>query len=220
MTFSLFSWCLGYRDSSADIAYCLREAGESVITPTTSPDPTVDTDWCFPDNEAGVLSAIKAGANVLWANTTLHSKHSLVTLRDKVTVGTKFVGQNPIDTERYEDKAYTNQWLNQGELGGKFPKSWLIAKHEAGRLQEIEVPAVLKPIRGRGSHGVVRVGDKSELMKKAEELWATSDAILAEVSGQQNRLMCAERRTDSPLDTIFSVISRCGRDYNHGHASW
>jgi D-alanine-D-alanine ligase len=186
MTVSACSSNLGYRDSSADIAYCLREAGENIVTPSSSPDPKVDTDWCFPDSEEGVLCAIKAGANVLWANTTLHSKHSLVTLRDRVPSGTKFVGQNPIDTEKYEDKAYTNKWLEQGELAGKFPKSWLIAKHEAGRLQEIEVPAVLKPIRGRGSHGVVRVGDKSELRKMAEALWATSDAILAEVSSSRS----------------------------------
>jgi D-alanine-D-alanine ligase len=197
---------VGYRDSSADIAYCLQQAGENVITPSSSPDPKVDTDWCFPDTEQGVLSAIKAGANVLWANTTLHSKHSLVTLRDKVPEGIRFVGQNPIDTEKYEDKAYTNKWLERGELAGKFPKSWLIAKHEAGRLDEIQVPAVLKPIRGRGSHGVVMVGDKSELIKRAEILWAESDAILAEVRLVVDSLSSSER-ADHPSSMSQSYLA-------------
>ena len=59
----------GYRDSSADIAYVLQNHNDNtVITPRSHPEPSNDADWCFPDTESGILSAIEAGANHFWAD--------------------------------------------------------------------------------------------------------------------------------------------------------
>lgn len=128
------------------------------------------------------MHAVHAGANVLWANTTLHSAHALVTLRDKLPENVRFVGQNPLDTERVEDKAEINNWLNSGELEGHFPKSWLIKKAEREKLGDVELPAVVKPVRGRGSYGVSVVWNKEDLKSKADDLWKEGDLVLIEVS--------------------------------------
>ncbi len=141
----------GYRDSAADIAYCLRAAGETVVTPNSPPDPLNDPDWSYPDTEKGILAAVQSeptssgvivpcGQTILWFISEPSSP-----------LGVRFVAQDPLDTENYDDKAWTNDWLNRGELEGKFPKSWLIEKGDAeDRLREITLPAVLKPIRGEG----------------------------------------------------------------------
>ncbi|KAH8084725.1 hypothetical protein HD553DRAFT_342223 [Filobasidium floriforme] len=172
----------GYRDSAADIAYCLRAAGETVVTPNSPADPHNDPDWSYPDTEKGILAAVQTGANVLWCNTTLWSDHPIVRLGTELArLGVRFVAQDPLDTEKYDDKAWTNNWLNQGELEGKFPKSWLIEKGDTeGQLREVTLPAVLKPIRGRGSHGVELVTDADGLGRVFQKLWEESEAVLVE----------------------------------------
>jgi D-alanine-D-alanine ligase len=106
----------------------------------------------------------------------------LVTLGNRLPANIKFVGQNPLDTEKYEDKAWVNTWLNDGPLKGKFPKSWLIEKGEEAKLtDQVELPAVLKPVRGRGSHGVTVAKTREELIAKATALWQEGETILVEV---------------------------------------
>jgi glutathione synthase/RimK-type ligase-like ATP-grasp enzyme len=167
----------------------LRAAGETVVTPKSPPDPLNDPDWSYPDTEKGILAAVQSGANVLWCNSTLWSDHPLVHLGTELArLGVRFVAQDPLDTENYDDKAWTNDWLNRGELEGKFPKSWLIEKGDAeDRLREITLPAVLKPIRGRGSHGVELVTDTDGLKRVCQKLWEESEAVLVEVSPDQDR---------------------------------
>jgi D-alanine-D-alanine ligase len=152
--------------------------------PVNDPDPTKDNEWSFLDTERGILDAIGAGANVLWANVTLHSAHPLVHLQlaGKIPSSVRLVGQDPGDTERYEDKGWVNRWLDSKELEGKFPKSWLVHKGEVERLsKEVELPSVLKPIRGRGSYGVSLVKSREELLETAGRLWEEGDAIVIEV---------------------------------------
>jgi len=174
---------LGYRDSGADIAYNLRAAGVQVVLPVATPDPTRDAEWSFSDTEQGILDAVAAGANVLWANSTLHSKHPLIKLASELPKTTRYVGQNPLDTEKYEDKAWVNRWLNSGDLQGKFPKSWLVREGDVDVLKgEVELPAVLKPVRGRGSYGVTLARTRGELVDKAGKLWEEGSAIIVEVS--------------------------------------
>jgi D-alanine-D-alanine ligase len=162
----------------------LRAAGETVVTPKSPPDPLNDPDWSYPDTEKGILAAVQSGANVLWCNTTLWADHPLVHLGTELgRLGVRFVAQDPMDTEKYDDKAWTNDWLNRGELEGKFPKSWLIEKGDGeGLLREVSLPAVLKPIRGRGSHGVELVTDADGLRRVCQKLWEESEAVLVEVS--------------------------------------
>ncbi|GAA5887216.1 hypothetical protein JCM6882_002452 [Rhodosporidiobolus microsporus] len=172
----------GYQDSGADIAYNLREAGVSVTTPTSSPNSSSQTGWTFPDTQSGILSAVNAGATVLWANTTLYASHPLVSLREELAKrDVRFVGQDPRDVERFEDKEFCNRWLaGQEGLEGAFPQSWLIEKGDEGKLGEVKLPAVVKPVRGRGSHGVSVVKTPKELQQSAAELYEEGDLILVE----------------------------------------
>jgi carbamoylphosphate synthase large subunit len=182
----------GYTDSGADLAYNLRERGERVVTPVSDPVPTRDADWSFPDTISGIRSAVTDhGANVLWANTTLHSSHALVQLRSELCDrGVRMIGQNPLDTEKFEDKEWINRWLNgQPGLEGCFPRSMLFNKGEArDKLERFGVPAVAKPIRGRGSHGVTLANTVEDLQIAAERLLAESDAILLEVGAAASLL--------------------------------
>lgn len=149
----------------------------------SDPDPTTDKDWSFPDTIAGIRSAVgDHGANVLWANTTLHAKHAIVELGSELK-DVKMVGQNPLDTERFEDKEYTNRWLaSHPELAKSFPKSLLFTDGDDKAAQDkFPLPAVAKPIRGRGSHGVRRVNTAEELAEAAANLLSESNAFLLEV---------------------------------------
>lgn len=173
----------GYTDSCADLAYALHMAGETVITPTTTPDPTKDLDWSFPDTANGITDALHLGANTLWANTILHSRHALVTLRDKlVASGVRIVGQNPWDVERFDDKEWTNRWLAEQEgLRDAFPKSVLLEMGwDEGVLRAFEMPMVTKPVRGRGSSGVSKVETREEMRKALNALFEDSTAVMVE----------------------------------------
>ncbi|GAA6008679.1 hypothetical protein JCM10207_001684 [Rhodosporidiobolus poonsookiae] len=179
----------GYQDSGADIAYNLRAAGTAVVTPSESPDPASDAGWTFPDTKEGIRAAVDAGATLLWANTTLYASHPLVELRDELAQrGVSFVGQDPRDTERFEDKEWCNRWLAAQEgLEDAFPKAWLVAKDKPEQLTEVTLPAVVKPVRGRGSHGVSLVKTAEELQQRTAELFKEGDLVLIEAfcSGEE-----------------------------------
>ncbi|WWC87418.1 uncharacterized protein L201_002307 [Kwoniella dendrophila CBS 6074] len=175
----------GYADGCADIAYALESVGETIITPVKKPDPTKDLDWSFPDTVSGVREAIEKGANVLWANTTLHSKHAIVELKDELTKkGIRLIGQNPLTADKYDDKEWTNRWLsNQNGLENYFPKSLLYRKgngEEVDELDKFPLPAMAKPIKGRGSHGVTKVSTSVEMKSAVDVLLKESEAVLLE----------------------------------------
>ena len=178
----------GYTDSGSDLGYALQRAGRAIITPTPHPDPADDKSWTFPDTVQGIRAAIDLGANTLYANTVLYSQHPLVTMSDELAAkGIRMVGQSPKLTERWDDKAKTNFWLaTQKGLETAFPKSKIVHKDEMGDLQlekdGIGWPRVLKPIRGRGSHGVAVVEDEKGFQEHIKTLFAESDAVLMEVS--------------------------------------
>jgi carbamoylphosphate synthase large subunit len=99
----------------------------------------------------------------------------------------RMVGQSPILTERWDDKAETNFWLaKQKGLEGAFPKSRIITKGEESNLDlegdGIGWPRILKPIRGRGSHGVAVIKDEEGFRQHLETLFAESSSVLVEVS--------------------------------------
>ncbi|KAK4141355.1 uncharacterized protein C8A04DRAFT_39190 [Dichotomopilus funicola] len=189
----------GYRDSSADIAYTLQSSPShppiDLITPTPGPDsldPTLESAWSFPDTEAGILDALSRGATHIWANTVLFASHPLQTSSriaaefglDRIRV----VGQGPLTLGKYDDKAWTAEWLRRTK-GFKFtlPRSWVVREEEGvGELErlvaqgEVTFPVVAKPIRGRGSHGVKVCRGKEEWMAHVEGLWKESPAVLVE----------------------------------------
>lgn len=101
--------------------------------------------------------------------------------------GIRMVGQSPKLTERWDDKANTNLWLaSQKGLETAFPKSRIVYKNDMEdlKLEEdgIGWPRILKPIRGRGSHGVAVIEDKKGFLEHLKFLFGESDAVLVEVS--------------------------------------
>ncbi|WVR04241.1 hypothetical protein IAU60_001241 [Kwoniella sp. DSM 27419] len=172
----------GYADGCADIAFALQSRNETVITPERNPRPTRDLDWSFPDTVKGIRDAIDLGANVIWANTILHTKHAIVTLRDELEAkGIRVVGVKPSAMEKFDDKEWTNRWLASHEgLKGYFPRAELVHKADDPALAGFPLPAVVKPVRGRGSHGVMRVTTVEELQQGVGTLLGESDAVLVE----------------------------------------
>lgn len=172
----------GYADSGADIACALREAGCPVVTPVANPDPRVQQDWVFGDDAAGIAAARAAGARVLWANTVLFTGHPLEAVLKDVWV----VGQEPRTVETFDDKSVTNATLRRA--GCPVAASVLVSASAApGRLgldrlgaadleaHGLRFPLMLKPLRGRGSQGVVRVRDLATLQEVARRLLAARE---------------------------------------------
>ncbi len=162
----------GYRDSGADIGCILRNAGVPVITPVVSPDPTCDADWVFPDTAEGIEQALAAGARVLWANTILFNGHPLEALHDRPV---RIVGQRPAAVHAFDDKWHTNRLL--AAQGLPVAPAMLVSLADLDALttetleaQGLTPPCVIKPIRGRGSEGVVKVESLDELKAKAAAL--------------------------------------------------
>ncbi|KAJ9123122.1 hypothetical protein QFC22_001313 [Naganishia vaughanmartiniae] len=187
--------------------------GIEVILPSHEecnlPSATDDAAWSFPDTADGINTAIARGADTLWMNTVLHRQHPLFRLYKPDLSGTvttsqfvKYIGQLPEHAEDYDDKAVVNPWLARTDetklLTDGFPKS-LVLSQESIRTpegfeaamqrieQELGLPCVLKPIRGRGSHGVAVIHDVQSLRDHAATLFAECPEILAEefLSGEE-----------------------------------
>jgi|GEM_PF-96575 len=188
----------GYRDSGADIAWALRREGIAVVTPVADPAAGSDADWVFPDDRGGVEHALDLGATVLWANTVLHSKHALaqVDLR-----GAGVVGQRAADVERWDDKYVANRHV--AEAGLPVARSFLypevdrcdndanaleeVALTEALAAEHLEPQLVIKPVRGRGSQGVVVVSSVGDALVAIRKLTsATAEAIGSERGPDSN----------------------------------
>ncbi|KAJ0344468.1 hypothetical protein KNSL1_009333 [Colletotrichum chrysophilum] len=175
---------LGYKDSGADIAYNLSLSSEvQVLSPHSRPDPLKDADWCFPDNEDGILSAIDKGATHLWANTILFASHPLQTSAriGKHEKKIKVIGQGPLIVEKYDDKDFVNTLLRQQ---GSFTMPWACTIHankDTPDYKSYPYPVVAKPARGRGSHGVKVCQDESELSSHIKLLKSEgTNAIIVE----------------------------------------
>jgi D-alanine-D-alanine ligase len=111
------------------------------------------------------------------ANTILFDTHPLNFRNDDVRV----VGQHPKTTQKYDDKWITNELIRNHALPA--PHSILIGRTghtgvyglndltlEVLNKNNINFPAVLKPIRGRGSQGVKKINSIDQLKAHAETL--------------------------------------------------
>lgn len=159
----------GYSDSGADIAFCLRNSGIDVVTPCDEPDIYNDKDWVFPDTKEGIREALNAGAEVFWLNTVLYKGHPIDDFD-----GIYIVGQRTSDTAEFDDKYTINAKLRN--------ESFPVVSEEIVDLENNKYsgkyPCIIKPIRGRGSQGVVKCGNDEEfkeVLKKeiAEEIYGT-----------------------------------------------
>ncbi|WP_091525419.1 ATP-grasp domain-containing protein [Paenimyroides ummariense] len=169
----------GYADSGADIAYSLTNQEIKVVTPTNQPSADNDFEWVFRDTAEGIQNALNGGATVLWLNTVLYEGHPI---EEFISKGIAVVGQNPKFVEIYDDKVAANEFLKRYHL--PVPKSTIITK---GRIEmddfNLNFPAVIKPIRGRGSQGVSFVSSKEDLKSAARKKFEANDfgdAVYAE----------------------------------------
>ena len=157
----------GYSDSGADIALAIQQNNIQLITPVGSPKIKNDFDWVFPDSEDGIKTAIKNGANLFWLNTVLYAKHPILKFKDKSLL---IVGQKPKKVEIFDDKFYTNNVLK--EKGLPIPLSYLLSSDEYLE-NDIKFPVVIKPVRGRGSQGVLVIQNGIALKNGIVNLIAT-----------------------------------------------
>lgn len=150
----------GYSDSGADIASQLMTKNVKVITPLEDPKPNNDKDWVFPDTKDGIELALKKGANTFWLNTVLYEHHPIEKFYDR---NIEFLGQTPKSVDVFDDKIFTNNLLKSNKI--PIPKTEIITKESSkNKLLDLKFPLVLKPIRGRGSQGVIKI---ENLSKKA-----------------------------------------------------
>jgi D-alanine-D-alanine ligase len=157
----------GYRDSSADIANALTQAGCDVLTPAQSPRPDVDADWTYPDTFEGIAAAVSDGAEILWANTSLFDEHPMAEFASQN--GLYVVGQ-PLDiVEKFEDKDVCQAAIEA--IGVPVPVQALVNVEIGPAKDQIEkavcqngltFPVIVKPVRGRGSAGVKVVDSVEE----------------------------------------------------------
>lgn len=156
----------GYRDSGTDIAVELKRMGVQIILPIEFPDPIInELDWVFPDTKAGIEAAINKGADTFWLNTSLYVGHPIQEYIDK---GYTIIGQDPNDVTKDDNKLDTNNFLADNGLPAV--KEIVVAGPDD---YTGPYPAILKPIRGRGSQGVLVVHDQEEFEEELNALIAT-----------------------------------------------
>ncbi|CAZ84261.1 unnamed protein product [Tuber melanosporum] len=176
----------GYRDACADIAYAvhsLNDPNTNIITPQPHPNPATEIDWSFPDTRRGILAAIAAGANTIWANTCLFADHPLTTV--SLPPSTKLIANPPRVVHAVDDKAFTNKLLQRH--GFSIPKSWLL-EGDSGRsiellsqlIYDLPYPVIVKPVRGRGSEGVQLIDGFVSMLDTLDDLFKTYDVLLIE----------------------------------------
>ena len=163
----------GYRDSSADIANALTQAGCDVLTPVRNPRPDVDADWTYPDTLEGITQAVADGAEILWANTSLFDEHPMAEFASHN--GLYVVGQ-PLDVvEKFEDKDVCQAAIEA--IGVPVPVQALVnveigpAKGQIENevsVNDLTFPVIIKPVRGRGSAGVKVVNSVEEAAEHIE----------------------------------------------------
>jgi len=154
----------GYSDSGADIAFELQQNNVDIITPVNSPNIKNNFDWVFPDSDVGIKAAIEKGVSLFWLNTVLYSKHPILRFIDKNLL---IVGQEPEKVEIFDDKFYTNTFLREKSLPIATSHIFTSSKLEKSN---IKFPVVLKPVRGRGSQGVMVVQNENELKNGISKL--------------------------------------------------
>ena len=208
---------IGYRDSGADIAYVLGKSGVQVVTPALRPEPASDDGWCFPDDEAGIISAIRAGATHLWANTILFATHPLQASSaiakhaDNVLV----VGQPPNLVELFDDKEYTNNLLRK-HAKLPLPRAWTLAPNNRHAIQlppNLPLPIVGKPIRGRGSYGVRVCRSTSGLLEHLSAILQDSPVVMLEefLAGEEATIAVMPPSSQTPHYWALPVVTR----FNH-----
>lgn len=154
------------------------------------------------------------GATHLWANTILFASHPLQILEklSEHASTLKIVGQPPRLVEQYDDKNFVNDLLRRdGSL--RLPQSWLVYSLNDTILQDLQLPIVAKPIRGRGSHGVKLCRSRKQLDIHLEGLLAESSPVMLEeyLSGQEGTVTVMPPSESNPKSSALPIVVR----FNH-----
>ena len=157
----------GYADSGADVGFALNQAGVKMICPVAEPHISIDREWVFPDNSAGISHALAKGANVLWLNTVLYKDHPVEEFLRK---GVAVVGQDPRTVQQFDDKWLTSDLLHAN--GIPVPEKIKVNEGDKGIIP-FGYPFILKPIRGRGSQGVRLVHNQEQYAPTLDSLFST-----------------------------------------------
>lgn len=172
----------GYRDSGSDIAYALYQRGWHVVTPKDAPDPSCESDWVFRDTLGGIALAHDRGANTFWTNTVLYEGHPI----DGVAFDHYRIGQATPLAFIVENKAVMDDWLTQ--------RGFSVVEHDLLSVSDAAIPPgpfplVVKPVRGRGSQGVVwvkTVRDFYRVMREwPKELYGDHALVETALLGQE-----------------------------------
>lgn len=189
--------CDCYEDSSVDIAHALARASDptiTVLTPVPDPDPANEDGWTFPDTPEGLHAALEQGATHIWANVHCFAGHPLQTLRalDKFEGSVKVVRQPPCLGEWADDKSSMSGHLHRRhrELGVRLPETVVVSRakgtteHVEKQLEravnQLGLPVVAKPPRGRGSGGVQKCTSVEELQAHTSKLLQDDRCIIVE----------------------------------------
>ena len=184
------------------------------MTPEPSPNPRDQEGWCFPDTEAGIVAAVEKGATHLWANTILFETHPLQTSTalDHHASQIRVVGQPPRLVDKYDDKSFVNSLLRKD---GSFPlpRFWILESSSHSVLGDLSYPAVGKPIRGRGSHGVKVCFTEAELSTHLEGILRESPIVMVEeyLSGIEGTVTVMPKSDENPSYWSMPFVVR----FNH-----
>lgn len=124
----------------------------------------------------------------------------------------KLIGQPPRLVEQYDDKSFVNDLLrNDGTF--RLPESWLVHSLQETVCNDVPLPIVAKPIRGRGSHGVKLCRSRQELLGHLEGLLAESSSVMLEeyLPGQEGTVTVMPPSTDNTKFSALPIVVR----FNH-----
>lgn len=200
-----------------------------VVTPVRDPDPARAEDWCFPDTEDGILTAVtEHGARFLWANTNLFDEHPLQVSRmlarydDQVRV----VGHSPVLQQDYEHKAHVSTLLRTaGSL--RVPRQWDVSPVAAADLPavlealELHFPVVAKPVRGRAGWGVCVCRDLPALCAHVRHLKSLAYECMLEqyLEGEEASVIVLPPRLGDGSDAYYCLGPIFVRSHQDGVAS-
>jgi hypothetical protein len=143
----------------------------NIVTPVDHPYIVNDLVWVVPYTNEGIQNALVQGANTLWLNTVLYKNHVVEHFFQREL---EFVGQEPGAVDLYDDKFLTNELLRRHRI--PIPESQLISAEDLPTCSfDMDFPLIVKPLRGRGSQGVLLVKDQNELEVILNELLITKE---------------------------------------------
>lgn len=165
------------RETTADIAYALKECRVPIITPVAEPDPHDAYQWSFPDTNDGINQALSQGARILWPYVPMDTEHPL---SSRLEEGMGITGQMPVLIDPLESKAFSHNVIQHGgivmPLATSADAKDIISQFDIySAPYGMDFPLIVKPVRGYGRRNVRLVHNREELMDIVEH-WDRASA--------------------------------------------